>query len=395
MNIEYIIDNIKDFLEETSEKYQKSNFKTDVSRRVRYYSLLRDYINSPGASTAEAFFSWYPAQLNLRMEKSPALVRMFYQLTKSKNDASFRLFLDDAASRHEVGEGLVSILRDWIPDDELRVISSSASSDITDSLDILIDMCQDKINNQKQLTDAITSNMPLLLITVLLHYIIFSMLYTSFVSPSILEGTKEFSTLTLIEQRYLQYYWLSQPLNLAFIVGIFAGAIYGLKWSVQNWFEKGNWLREEVFDFLPPWSLSKINQQYQVLMVINNFFKSGASFSEALLHAKKGAPPYVQYQIDKILSNSSVQANEAINIQFFGEMGNIIRERASHIPLQDAIQSLVPTLRQMKKDKFEKTIRISTWVTIKPLAYGSLALALSPVVMYFVDLMSSMQSQLQ
>lgn len=394
MDFNSVVDNTKAFFSDVSEKIKRSNFKTDLSRRMRYYKLLRDYINAPGSTTAEAFFTWYPEQLDLRMEKSPYLVRAFYRITKSKNEQAFRAFLDEGATRHSGGEGLESILKDWVPDEENRVISASASSDITDALDAVIDMCEDKENNKKQVMDAIASNAILIFIALILHYIIFTALFVGFVSPEIVNSPEPFSEMSMIQQRYIQYHWLSQPINLG-MIGLFLFGIYqGLSLSVKHWHKRAVWLREEFFDFIPPWSLSKINQQYQILMVINNYFESGSSFQEALIQAKHGASPYVQYQIDKILSNSSMQANEAINIQFFGEMGNIVRERGSHVPLQQAIKSLVPTLRQIKKDKFDKTVKISTMLTIKPLIYGSFFYAIIPVIYYFIDLFAGLENQI-
>lgn len=385
---------VSENLSDLSTKMQRNNFKTDVKRRLRYYQLLRDYINSPGSTTAEAFFSWYPEQLDKRAEAGPVIAKTFRRITKSKSDASFRVFLADGALRHESGEGLTSILQDWIPDDELRVLLASSSSDITNSLDVLIDICQDKINNAKQITDAISSNTPLILIAFLLHWILYSMLYTSFVSPSIVEDTRPFSEFSLLEQRYIQYHWISQIQNALLASGILVIILLFFNWSVKNWSERGVRLREEFFDFLPPYSLSKINQQYQVLMVVNNFFEAGSSFSEALTQAKKGSSPYVSYQIDKILANSSTKANEAINTLFFGELGSIIRERGEHVPLQQAIKALVPTMRAMKKEKFDRAIKWSTLITIKPIIYLSFAYAIFPIVMYFVEIMTTMQDQL-
>lgn len=369
---------------------QRSNFRTDVTRRLRYYNLLKDYLNSPGASTAEAFFSWYPEQLDIRMEKSPFLVRQYFNLTKSKNDASVRAFMLDGWSRNSAGEGLLSILRDWVPDDEVRVLAASTSSDITKSLDILIDMCQDKINNAKQITSALSSNAPIIIISALLHYIIYSMLYTSFVSPMVFDTPE--SQLTPIEKNYLVYYWIGQPLNALLTLLVIVAIVVGLRWSIRNWSERLVALREEFFDFIPPWSLSRINQQYQVLTVINNFLESGSSFMEALEQAKKGASPYVQRQIDKIMANSSIPPHEAINTLFFGEMGHVIRERGSHINLSSAISTLVPKLREMKKASFDRTISIMTTVTIRPLVFLSLAWSLWPVISYFATLLSGMQA---
>lgn len=387
---ESISENLNDF----GRKVQINNFKTDVTRRLRYYQLLRDYINSPGSTTAEAFFSWYPEQLDKRAEAGPIIAKTFRRITNSKSDASFRVFLEDGASRHESGEGLTSILQDWVPDDELRVLLASSSSDITSSLDVLIDICQDKINNAKQVADAIKSNLPLILIAFILHWILYSMLYTSFVSPSIVEEQKPFSEFSLLEQRYIQYHWISQIKNALMASFALALIILFFNWSVKNWSQRGVRIREEFFDFLPPYSLSKINQQYQVLMVINNFFEAGSSFSEALTQAKKGSSPYVSYQIDKILANSSTKANEAINTLFFGELGSIIRERGEHVPLQQAIKALVPTMRKMKKEKFDRAISLSTMLTIKPIIYLSFAYAIFPIIMYFVEIMTSMQDQL-
>lgn len=375
---------------EFSLKMQRTNFKSDTKRRLRYYSLLRDYINSPSATTAESFFSWYPNQLDMRVEKGPFLARKYFELTKQKNESALRGLMQDGWSRHDSGEGLNSILKDWIPDDEHRVLSASSSSDITESLDIIIDMCNDKINNSKQITGAIKSNIPIILISTMLHYIIFSMLYTSFVSPMVFETAP--SELTPIEQNYLTYHWLGQPVNIAIVIATIALIVVGFRWSISNWSKRAIVLREEFFDFIPPWSLSKINQQYQVLMIVNNFLESGASFMEALEQARKGSSPYVQRQIDKILSNSSTAPNKAINTLFFGEMGNIIRERGEHVNLSVAIKTLVPKLREMKKEKFDSTMSVITSYTIKPMIYLSLAWSLWPVVAHFASLLSGIQS---
>ena len=51
--------NLSELKEKISLARAKDDFKKKVAKRVRFYTLLLDYINSPGNNTPDSFFSYY------------------------------------------------------------------------------------------------------------------------------------------------------------------------------------------------------------------------------------------------------------------------------------------------------------------------------------------------
>jgi len=370
---------IGDKLEEINDGFAKDAIRQKHKIRIRFYQLVIDYINSPGSETPNAFFEWYLEQLDKRIEKKPDWARAYYTITKQKNEPSFRKFLEKCRDDLVNKPMFVDVIKDWLPTDEHQIISSTSSSDITDVLNIAIDMANDKQDTSDQIMGAIFSNLPLIVIAGFFHWFIFSFVYKSFVTPGF-EDRKIWAEMTTVEQNYVIYAWFMEPTNVLIFIGCFVALGMALSWSIKNWNKHFIRLREHYIDYIPPYSLSKINSQYNILMIINNFMKSGKSFGDALDQVLVGASPYIKTQVMKIISNSGAKANDAISIFYLGEYGSSIQERGNHVPLQQAMDGLLPQIKKLKKERFEKTIKITMAISLKPMVYLSFGFSLVPLI---------------
>lgn len=384
MDIINMITTSVDKLSLISDGFAKDGFKKKHQKRKKFYSLLHGYINSPGKKNPADFFDWYIERLDERMKTESQFSRAYYKVSKSKNEPGFRSFLNDCASRSYENNDFMSIIKPWIPEDEYRIISSSTLSNISEVLELAMGMCDEKEGTQKQVHGAFFSNIPTIFIGVFFHWIIFSFIYESFVTPGFSDG-KQWEELSMLEQNYLRYEWVIS--NYMYVLGGIFAVIMFLSWSIKNWTKNGVFIRENYIDFFPPYSLVKLNNQYSTFMLLANFMRSGKSFSESLELVKEGATPYVQYQVDKILDNSTVQAHVAINTLYFGEYGCDIRDRANNISLEKAISDLLPGMLESKTSKFDRIVKVSTAVSFKPLIYGSLAAGIVPL---FISIFESL-----
>ena len=90
--------NIKANLLKYREKLKLSNMKEGFlkkhDKRLRIYETMLDYMNASGVSGDLGYFSWYENQLDRRVNKSTVFQKLFYKITNTRNDQSFRNFLD-------------------------------------------------------------------------------------------------------------------------------------------------------------------------------------------------------------------------------------------------------------------------------------------------------------
>lgn len=364
-----------------SDGLKKDAFKSKHRNRMRFYELLIGYINSPDSSSPANFFDWYTERLDERMKTTPQWLSLWYKLTKSKSEGGFRAFLTDCSIRSNTESKFVEILKPWIPSDEYRIIASSPTADITESLRTAIDISKEKEGTQKQVHGAFFSNIPIIGIGFFFHWVIYSFVYQSFITPGF-ENHKLWEDMTMLEQNFIRYEWIIAN-YLYLIVGLVA-IVYGLSWSIKNWSSRFVFLREHYIDYIPPYSLSKLNEQYNILMILSSFMKSGASFPDSLDKVKEGGSPYVQYQVDKIL-NTPKQAHIAINTLFLGDYGSDIRDRGNHISLELAITDLLPGIQESKREKFDRIVSITSMLSFKPVIYGSLGFAIVPLFISIFD----------
>jgi hypothetical protein len=375
LDIKYVVENS---LVKINDTFAKDAIKKKHKIRVRFYQLVKDYINSPGSESPNAFFDWYLEQLDRRIENKPEMIKVYYSLTGQKNEQSFRAFLVKCRDDLAINPKFIDVLRDWLPRDELQIIDSTSSSDISDVLDIAIEMANDKQIASEQIKGAIFSNLPLILIGGFFHWFIYEFVYRSFVIPGFAD-TKNWEDMIMVEKNYVIYEWFMQSTSWITLALVFIGTYAFFSWSIRSWHIRLVHIRENYFDYLPPYSLSKINNQYGIIMIINNFMKSGKSFGDALEQAIDGASPYIRMQVEKIIGNSGAKANDAINTFYLGDYGSDIQERGNHIPLEQAMDSLLPAMKKIRKDKFDKTINITLMLTLKPAIYASFGLALIPL----------------
>lgn len=379
------IDNIlelKERLSSASQKMQVNTFKTKHMMRRRFYTLLLDYINAPGVSSPADFFDWYIGRLDERMRLSPQWLKAFYGLTKAKNEPAYRSFMQYGSEKSRSEPDFTKVLKEWLPDDEYRVLSSGTTADISGELRIVIEMCDEKQAIQQQFHNAIFANIITVMMGVAGHWILYSFIYQSFVTPGF-QKSKTWDQMSMVEQNYMRYEWVFN--NYLLVIAIVFALSMFLKWSIKHWHKKAVFFREHYIDYIPPYSLSKVNEQYNILMLTSSFMRSGRSFAESLEMVREGSGPYIRRQIDKILNNSTEQSHIAINTFYMGDYGSDIRDRANYVPLGQSIESLLPGIKLSKTARFQRIVNVTLLLTFKPLVYGSLALSLVPLVMQILD----------
>tara|TARA_Y100000310_G_scaffold326170_1_gene390709 strand:- start:1082 stop:2248 length:1167 start_codon:yes stop_codon:yes gene_type:complete len=373
-----------DRLKKVNETFAKDSMKKKHANRKRFYSLLYGYINSSGDRKPIEFFDWYIDRLDEKMEIAPQWLSFWYKISKTKNEAGLRSFLNDCSQRSRTETNFFKVIEPWLPEDEFRILSSSTLSDLSKVLKMAITMCEDKDDIQKQVHSAIFSNIPIIGIGVFFHYFIFTFIYQAFITPGFQEH-KSPEKYTMLEENFIRYQWVID--NYIYVgIGIIALIMF-LSWSVKNWGKRGMFFREHYIDYIPPYSLSKINNQYTVLMLLSNFYKSGKSFTDSLEEIKKGASPYLQYQLNKILGNSAVQAHLSLKTRYLGSLGGDVSDRASNESLDTAIDSLLPSMKEENTERFNRIIKVTMMMSFKPLIYGSLAFSIVPV---FIDIFNSL-----
>jgi hypothetical protein len=388
--------NIKVYLKDKMERFKFSNLKEQFIKkhalRLRVYETMLDYMNSPSTKGDLGYFSWYTDQLDRRSNKSPLLARVYYSATKTKNDQSFRNFLNHCMTKVSVGDDMKTVLRDFMPDDEYNLYLSNTSSDQKPIITGLMTVCKDKMETSKMITSIISSNLFIIVFSGIVHTVLFNALYLSFLSGEIIyTDNVPDRDLTPLEQNYYRYmviinYWY------LFIGGTISFALF-LKWSVKNWCNKGIQLREELFDFLPPYSINKVKTQYEIVMMIYYNLSSGKKWLESLELIKRLSSPYAKYQIDKIIRRTpNNKPNEALNIFYMGAAGDYIDSRSAGRNFVEVLEESVVTLQIAKMALIEKiTDRIKKFV-ILPVVWGGIAFSAIPVFMHILSLASEAQS---
>jgi hypothetical protein len=374
-------------LSNIQEHFAKDAIKKKHTIRRRFYTLLLDYLESPGASSPNDFFAWYLDRLDERMKMAPQWQSAYFNLTKTKNEASFRKFLNSCLESTSEKTDFIDIIKPWLPDDEYRIIASTTSSDIEKVVRIAIEMCEEKNSIQQQIKTAVFSNIPIMGIGFFFHWVLYSFVYTSFITPGI-EDRLSWEEMNLLQQNYMRYEWFIA--NYHYVIMALVAIGMAISWSIKNWHKRAVFFREQYIDYIPPYSLSKVNEQYNILMIIASFMRSGKSFAESLNQVREGASKYVQYQVDKIIMNDTVQAHISLNTFYLGMLGSDIRERAQHISLEKAISGLLPEMKKEKNQRFDRIVKITMMLTFKPVIYLSLAASIVPV---FINIYESLPKQ--
>jgi len=388
--------NIKGYLKVKGDNLKFSNLKEQFKKkhplRLRFYETLLDYMNSPNSNGDLGYFAWYTNQLDRRSNKSPFLARTYYAATKTKNDQTFRNFLDHCMRKVALGDDMKVILKEFMPDDEYNLYLSNSASDQKPIVIGLTTVCKDKIETSKMISSIISSNLFIIIFSGIVHTVLYNALYLSFLSGEIIyTDNVPDRALTPLEQNYYRYVILIDYWYL--FVGGIAGLSLFLKWSVKNWCKRGVQLREELFDFLPPFSINKVKIQYEIVMMMYYNLSSGKKWLESLELIKRLATPYAKYQIDRIIRRSpNHKPNEALNIFYMGAAGDYIDSRSAGRNFVEVLQESVVSLQVAKMIMIEGiTNKIKKFV-ILPIVWGSIAFSAVPIFMHILSLAQDAQS---
>jgi hypothetical protein len=377
---------LKGFVNKLKAANLRDTIKKKTHLRLRFYTTLRDFIQGAGGRSPHAYFSWYEKQLDYRMKVQPSWKKAYHRLTSSKSDRSFRNFLAACEADLSGKTDFFSAIKAWLPDDEFRVLKSAQSTNISKEINLAIKICEEKEKTKKQMASVIKKNIPMFIMGFVVHFILYEFVYASFVNPGDIQN-KSISEMNITEMVYVTYNFIKNNWILLGVAIVAVGVF--ISWSNKNWHKRGFNIRANYIDFLPPYSLSKVKEQYNFLMLLNSFIQSGKNFQDAVDEASAGSTPYVKRHIAEIKRNSTKAANEAINIYFLGDYGCDIRDRGENVALSEAINDLLPGITQKKEERLESVIAVSMWLTTKPLIYGTLGISAFGVVLSIIDLITS------
>tara|TARA_R110001583_G_scaffold88876_7_gene230034 strand:+ start:2183 stop:3370 length:1188 start_codon:yes stop_codon:yes gene_type:complete len=388
--------NIKAYIKEKTDAFAFSNLKEKFRKkhqlRLRIYETLLDYMNTPGATGDNGYFSWYKNQLNRRADKSPYIARAYFKVRKIQNDQTFRDFLQHCMNRIALGDDMKAVLRDFMPDDEYNLYLSNTKSDQRPIMDALTVVCKDKIATSKLIGSIITSNLFIILFSVIVHVVVYNALYKALLPAEVLylDAVPD-RELTPMEWNYYKYkllidYWY-------FFLGGVVSFIVLLLWSNKNWSNRGVKLREELFDFLPPYSIRKLKTQYEIVMMLYYNLESGKKWLESLELIKKLSTPYAKYQIDKIIRRTPThKPNEALNIFYMGAAGDYIDSRSAGLSFVDVLGESVISLQLAKMELIEGITNTIKKFIVLPLVWGGIALSTAPVIIHIISIAKEAQS---
>jgi hypothetical protein len=382
----------KNFSDKQARKMLIDSFQKKNHLRLRFYTALLDYIQSTDSQNTNTFFSWYLERIDKRDGKTAHLMRLIQKVTKKKSDGKFRNFLGYCIADIGKGRDFVTVIKPWLPLDEYQLLSANKNSDYSGVLEALIEIVKDKVDSGKLVTSALTAILPTFLVIGIVHAVLATVLYPSFITSSVIDGIiPSDRDMTSLETRYLSYLSIiNNPILIVTVAIIFFAVIY---WSVGNWSKRGLFLREQYFDFLPPYSLSKIKNQYQISLLIYHYMHAGVKWINALQAIQKISTPYVRQVLDQIIQRSiKRKPGEALNIFFMGETGDTIEDRAAKKDLTVALEKMLPSLREKKNSAFEGTVNLTAKIIFKPAAWGSAVYFLAPVLMHIFNMMQAAQN---
>lgn len=390
------LDNIKVYLKDKMAELKLSNMKEKFikthSLRIRLYETILDYMSSPSSKGDLAYFSWYKEQLDRRSNKSAFFARVYYSLTKTKNDQTFRDLLDFSMSRMAVGDDIKSIMRNFMPDDEYNLYQSNTSSNQKPIFDGLLTVAKNKMETSALIMSIFTSNIFVIFFSIIVHAVLYNALYLSFLSGEIIYTDnvpdRELSPLETNYYRYMvviNYWYL-------FLGGIISFAAL-IKWSIGNWCNKGVKLREEFFDFLPPYSINKIKTQYEIVMMLYYNLNSGKKWLESLELIKRLSTPYARFQIDKIIRRATnSKPNEALNIFYMGAAGDYIDSRSAGRNFVEVLGESIVSLQIAKMALINKITKTIAKFIVLPIVWGGIAFSAAPVFIHILSLASDARS---
>jgi hypothetical protein len=385
---------IKDWYEGVSKKLSFFNMKQNLTKkhknRLTIYNTMLDFMNASANSSDISYFSWHLDQIERRSSKAPFLKRTFLGLLGKKNDQSTRDFLQYGMDRARIEE-MKDIMKNFMPLDEYSLYKSDDSSDQRPIIGSLIHMCEEKIKTSEQIRAIITSNLFIILFAFGIHYIAVNDLYPAFLPADVIYGDKPDRELSALENNWYIYSWILD--NWLLSIGSIGAVFIGIGVSMNKWYKRGVVLRKEFFDFLPPYSIHKITGQYQIILMIYFYLKSGKKWLDALDDVRRLSNNYIQKQVDEIiLRSSSLPSHEALNTFYMGEMGDIIESRTSRDSLLTTLENTMGILEEKKAKTIENITTVLKRFLVIPLVWGSVALSLVPIALHIANMIQEAQA---
>lgn len=359
------------------EKIRHDSFRSNNVLRRRFYIALRDFVNAPNSPAPENFFQSYLLKLDSREAIAPPLIKWFRKVTKRKGDTTLRDVLGVCAARAAASTPFVKIMEPWLPNDEMLILRSNTKANLSDALQLAIELANEKHDIDQQLRSVISKNAPLIATGFFMHYVMYNFVLDLFANHTNVE-TKPWEMLSPIDRGYFIYSWLDA--HSVIIGATIAGIIGFVMWANRNWHKRRIEIREAFFDYLPPFSVSKLNHQYMTLIAIESQMRQGISFPDSISSMQPNCTPYQNMQLQKVLSRVTESAPDAISTTYFGDWGLDIKERGEYHKIQDVIRDILPSMKADRNMKMSRILNRYVFGPIKPLIIITLIAAISPVV---------------
>ncbi|MEG3764891.1 hypothetical protein [Alteromonas sp. 14N.309.X.WAT.G.H12] len=371
-----ILDVVADFANKLSnlgEAASKDTIRKKPAIRKRFYMLVKDYLSSSGTKPLNDFFEWYITQLDKRMEIAPQWQNVWYRLTRSKNSSNLRSFLE--ACHRSDNPDFKEKIKDWIPQDEYMILASQQKSDITEGLLIVIDICEEKENTGKQAVKIFFAALPSLVTAAAMHTVLYKFVYPVFVR---IDARDTWDIMNAGQKVYFMYNWLSAySIPLFIILAILTKLLFI---SVRNWSKRGMFFRENYIDCIPPYSLSKLKAQYNIVSLTYNYLRCGLSDFDAISEVKNGSDKYTAYQVGKITNQVNVKTTDAFNTLFMGDYGCDIAERGQYVNLQESLKELMGGMKERYVERVNVFNKILFTYFLNIVVYGSIAASIVPLI---------------
>ena len=114
--------------------------------------------------------------------------------------------------------------------------------------------------------------------------------------------------------------WLGQKWMWLTALGLFVGAYY---YSLPRWV--GRW--RTVADLVPPWSIYRGQQASTLLSVLAALVESGRTVREAMVLIRDTSPPYMAWQLNRIVRKLDASGEEGIKSLRTGFFSQQIMDR--------------------------------------------------------------------
>lgn len=270
------------------------------STRVELFESLIDKLDSTAANSVEKldqiFGQWAKRDRERKDSRAPAMAYIHRQLEQGKN-------LSDA-------------IRRFVPVDEVLIIQSGEiRGNLTQSLELVVRNIR-ATESMRSSVLAAMAQPALGLVSLLLLSVGFGLMMW----PDLLRGLPLKYWPTWAHFGINAQIWLGQKWMWLTGLVVIVGAYY---YTLPRWV--GRW--RTIVDMIPPWSIYRGQQASTLLGVMAALVESGRTVRESLVLMRDASPPYMAWQINRIVRKLDAAGEEGIKSLRTGFFSQQIMDR--------------------------------------------------------------------